>query len=191
MTERDYPLGRRISVRGNTGSGKSTLARALGEALGLTVIELDAINWQRPGWDEISKEEFRAQVSDAIAAAPDGWVIEGNYSAVADIYLAQVDTLIWLNLPWRVSFYRMVTRTLGRARKNELLWGAQHESVRTQLFDPKNSLWWWGIKHHRAGVRNHRRILESLPHVPNYELRTKEDVAALLEAAREQGIVSS
>ena len=186
MDRQDYVFGQRISVRGNTGSGKSTLARALGEALGLTVIELDAINWQRPGWQELTREEFRAQVAEAIAAAPEGWVIEGNYSAVSDIYLAQVDTLIWLNLPFHVSFFRMIRRTLERVARKELLWGAQRESIRMQLFDPKNSLWWWGIHHHRAGVRNQRRLLASLPHVRRYELRSPEEVAKLLQAARSQ-----
>ncbi|MGE0056407.1 MAG: shikimate kinase [Dehalococcoidia bacterium] len=184
MNRQDIVLGRRISVRGVTGSGKSTLARALGEALGLKVIELDAINWQRPGWDQLSTEEFRAQVTEAIASAPDGWVIEGNYSAVADIYLAQIDTMVWLHLPWRTSFSRMVRRTLQRARKKELLWGAQHESLKTQLFSRKNSLWWWGIHHHNTSVRNTRRLFESMQHIRTYELRSTSDVRELVEAAK-------
>ena len=39
----------RIAVVGSSGSGKSTLARRLAVELGLTHIELDAINWQA-GW---------------------------------------------------------------------------------------------------------------------------------------------
>jgi adenylate kinase family enzyme len=188
VEERAVILGRRISVRGVTGSGKSTLARALGEALGLRVIELDAINWQRPGWDMLTTEEFRGQLTDAIAAAPDGWVVEGNYSAVADIYMAQIDTLVWLNLPWRVSFTRMVRRTLRRTFTKELLWGTQHESLRTQLFSRKDSLWWWGIHHHRTSVRNTRSLAESLEGVRVYELRSTRQVETLLEAANRQGV---
>jgi adenylate kinase family enzyme len=185
----DFILGRRISVRGVTGSGKSTLARALGEAMGLRVIELDAINWQRPGWDQISTDDFRAQLTDAIESAPNGWIVEGNYSAVADIYLGRIDTLIWLHLPWRVSFSRMVRRTLRRALTRELLWGAQHESLRTQLFSSKNSLWWWGIHHHRISVRNTRRLVESLEGVRAYELRSAQDVANLLAAAKKTRVI--
>jgi adenylate kinase family enzyme len=186
VEKRDVILGNHISVRGVTGSGKSTFARALGEALGLRVIELDAINWQRPGWDQISTEEFRAQLAEAIDAAPDGWVVEGNYSAVADIYLEKIDTLVWLNLPWRVSFSRMVRRTLRRSWRKELLWGAQHESLRTQLFNHKDSLWWWGIHHHRTSVRSTRRLAESMQGVRVYELRSPADVSKLIEAAKRQ-----
>jgi hypothetical protein len=152
--------------------------------MGLRVIELDAIYWQRPGWDQLSTDEFRAQLTDAIESAPSGWVVEGNYSVVADIYLEKIDTFIWLHLPWRTSFSRMVRRTLRRARTRELLWGAQHESLRTQLFSSKNSLWWWGIHHHRTSVRNTRRLVESLEGVRVYELRSAEDVAALINAAK-------
>jgi adenylate kinase family enzyme len=185
VEERDFILGNHISVRGVTGSGKSTLARALGEALGLKVIELDAINWQRPGWDQLSTEEFRAQLTETIDAAPDGWVVEGNYTAVADIYLGKIDTLIWLNLPWRVSFSRMVRRTLQRSWKRELLWGAQHEDFKTQFFS-KNSLIWWGIHHHRTSVRRTRQLVESMQGIRVYELRSPADVRKLVEAAKRQ-----
>ena len=51
--------------------------------------------------------ELRARVETAIAAAPDGWVIDGNYrSKLDDIVLAQADTLVWLELPMRISLVR-------------------------------------------------------------------------------------
>ena len=52
--------GRRILIWGATGSGKTTLARRLGEALNLSVIELDDLFWQ-PDWQETPAEEFRGQ----------------------------------------------------------------------------------------------------------------------------------
>lgn len=183
MNRQDIVLGRRIVVRGVTGSGKSTLARALGDALGLTVIELDAINWQRPGWNALPSEEFRSQIEAAMHAATNGWVSDGNYTKEAAALLDSADTFVWLHLPWRVSFYRMVTRTLRRALSKELLWGAQHESLRTQLFS-KDSLWWWGIHHHKASVRSTRAVLAARPHVPVIELRSAREVRALMEAAK-------
>lgn len=190
MGTKVYPLGRRIAVRGVTGSGKSTLARALGEALALPVIELDSINWQRPDWQGLPREEFRAEVEAALAAAPDGWIVEGNYTAVSDIYLAEADTLVWIHLPWRVSFFRVVKRTFGRVRRRELLWGVQRESLRTQFFS-KDSLIWWGIHHHRAGVRSARAVMDAMPHVTRIELRSAREVAALLTAARANSPVST
>ena len=68
----------RIVVVGTSGSGKSTMARGLGQALGLRVVELDAINWQ-PGWRALDKDdpaEFRSRV--AAATAGDNWVSDGT-----------------------------------------------------------------------------------------------------------------
>ncbi len=61
---------RRIAVVGTSGSGKTTLARAIGAALDLPVIELDAINWQL-GWRGLNEDDpelFRARVGEAVAA---------------------------------------------------------------------------------------------------------------------------
>src|SRR5689334_5774453 len=92
---------RRIAVTGTSGSGKTTFARRLGERLGLPHIELDALFW-RPGWVESDTESFRTRVAEAIAG--EGWVVDGNYSPVRDLYLARVDTVVWLDLPLRVCF---------------------------------------------------------------------------------------
>jgi len=186
MTEQTrVPLGRRIAMRGVTGSGKSTLARGLGEALGLPVIELDAIHWRQPNWQPLPREEFRRSVSEALAAAPQGWIVEGNYSAVADLYLAEADTLIWINLPWRVSFGRVVKRTYARVVDRKLLWGAQRESFWTQLLDPRNSIIWWSVHHHRQSVRQTRQFMEEMTHLQRIELRSAREVEALLERARQ------
>lgn len=179
----NFDLGRRIIVRGVTGSGKSTLARGLGEALGLEVIELDAIHWQRPNWQPMPVEELRGAIDDALDAAPGGWVVDGNNSAASARVLMEADTLIWLHLPWRTSFFRMVRRTLRRTYTRELLWGVQQESLRTQLFS-RQSLWWWGIHHHWTSVRRMQALIPMIPHIRVYELRSPAEVAELLETAR-------
>lgn len=119
-------LGRRIVVRGATGSGKTTLTRRLGALLDLPVIELDALFWQ-PNWAETPAPEFREKVAAALAAAPAGWVCDGAYnSRLGGLVASRGDTLIWLHLPWRVSFWRLLKRTVGRARTREPMWGGQH-----------------------------------------------------------------
>jgi adenylate kinase family enzyme len=183
MAATNYDLGTRIVVRGVTGSGKSTFTRALGAALGLKVIELDEIHWQRPNWEPLPQDEFHSQVVAALDAAPNGWVVDGNYSAVTGIVLERADTLIWINLPWRVSFYRLLKRTLPRAFTKELLWGVQGESIRGTFFS-KNSILYWSISHHKATARRVIGLLIDHPHLQSYELRSAKEVAALLEEAR-------
>lgn len=175
-------LGRRIVVWGVTGSGKTTLARNLSEALGLKRIELDAIFWQ-PGWVETPLDGFRAKLQVAIHDAPDGWVLDGSYSRVSDIYLSHADTLLWLHLPWRTSFRRVFWRTVSRAWTREPLYyeGGPQESWRLSFFDSKSILW-WSIRQHRTATKARRERFDALsPHIRRYELRSAREVEQLLE----------
>ncbi len=179
-------LGRRIVIYGATGSGKTTLARELGASLGLGVIELDAIRHDR-GWDSTPWDEFEARIVEALASHTEGWVCDGNYSRVAATVLAEADTLIWLRLPWRVSFWRLLRRTLWRARSGEPLYNADgpRETWRG-TFLSKSSILWWSIHHHRALQRGVRRRIDRFDtSVRVIELRSAREVEGLL---REVGV---
>jgi len=86
---REVPVGRRIAVFGPSGSGKSTLSRQLGETLGLPVLELDSVFHAYPNWVDLDREAFRGKVSAYLAEHSDGWVLDGNYSHVRDLVLAE------------------------------------------------------------------------------------------------------
>ncbi len=135
---------RRVAVVGTSGSGKTTMARAIAARLGVPHVELDAFHWA-PGWTEVDPEAFRARVAAALEA--DGWVTDGNYSKVRDLYLARVDTVVWLDLPLRTCVWRIARRTFVRARSHEELWGSgNRESWRKQL--GRDSLLWWVLTTH-------------------------------------------
>jgi len=167
-------------VRGATGSGKTTVARRLGELLGLPVIELDALFWQ-PNWTQTPRDEFRARVGAALDACRDGWVCDGNYgSSIGDLLPARADTVVWLHLPWRVSFWRVFTRTVSHAWSRELLWGNNRESWRLTFLD-RDSLLLWSISHHRANERGLRMaVAPLLGRLRLHELRSGREVAAFL-----------
>ena len=178
-------LGRRIVVWGVTGSGKTTFAKHLSEHLGLSRVDLDAIFW-KPDWVETPDDEFRAGVQAALDAAPDGWVLAGSYSRISDVYLSPADTLIWLHLPWRVCFWRLLLRTVSRAWTREPLYyeGGPQESWRLSFFDRKSILW-WSISHQRRSVRVTRERIAALsPKIRVHELRSSRDVTELLENAK-------
>ncbi len=172
--------GRRVSVRGVTGSGKTTFARRLGAFLGLPAIELDALFWL-PDWQQAAHDEFRARATAALDAFPNGWVCDGNYSGrLNDIVLAQADTVVWLHLPWRVTFWRVLRRTLSRARSGELLWANNRESLR-QSFLHKDSLLLFSMTHHRAQARSFRAGVAGVAdRVRVYDLRSSREVEAFL-----------
>ncbi len=177
------PIGRRIAVYGQTGSGKSTLARELGHRLGLPVIELDAL-FHRPNWEPTPEDEFREKVLVALDKGADGWVCDGNYSMVREIVLPKADTVVRLRLPWRVSFWRLLKRTITRTWTKEPLWGINYESWRLTFLN-RDSILLWGITHHRAHARNVERDLERIPHRASViELRSTREVAAFLGSVR-------
>ena len=181
MSRETPVLGQRIVIWGVTGSGKTTLARNLSEALALPRIELDAVFWN-PGWVETPDEEFRAKLQTAVDSAPDGWVLDGSYSRVSDVYLSHADTLLWIHLPWRVTFWRLFWRTVSRAWTREPLYyeGGPQESWRLSFLDSKSILW-WSIRHHRSATRTRHERFQTLPaHIRRHEMRGAAEVAALL-----------
>jgi adenylate kinase family enzyme len=182
---REQPfIGRRIVIWGVTGSGKTTLAHELAALLGLPRIELDALFWQ-PAWVETPEGDFRARVQAAIDAAPHGWVLDGSYSRISDIYLSRADTLIWLHLPWRTSFWRLLRRTVSRAWTRQTLYyeGGPRESWRLSFFDRKSILW-WSIRHYRSATRARTERFAGLPAgIRRIEVHSPAEVSALLAAA--------
>lgn len=178
-------LGRRIVVYGASGSGKTTVGRALGEALDLPFVELDAIFHAQPGWVDLPTGEFRARVTEVLAAHTDGWVIDGNYGVVRDLILAQADTAIWLRLPFRTVYWQLCKRTLRRTKSGEELWNGNRETWR-QLFS-RDSMLVWGITSWRQTARTTREALRTIPHGARViELRSPDAAAALVEDARLQ-----
>jgi adenylate kinase family enzyme len=139
----DRPM-RRVSVMGSSGSGKTTFAILLSSRLGVPHIALDAINWG-PNWSPLDDETFRARVREATAG--DGWVCDGNYSAVRPIVHERADTVVWLDLPLRTCLARMLRRTARRVSSREELWGVNRESWR-EAFVGRDALFWWLITQH-------------------------------------------
>ena len=175
-------IGPRISIRGPTGSGKTTLGHTLGQRLGLPVVELDAIYWL-PDWQAKPLEQFRTDVQTALEACPQGWICVGNYRHIQDLLLPQADTVLWLRLPFRVSFWRLFKRTVVRAWTRQLLWkgNPNHESWR-KSFISRESILLYAITSRKMHVENTLHILRTTPHHATViELRSARAVRRLLQ----------
>jgi len=109
---------------GVSGSGKSTLGRDLAARLAVPYAELDAI-YHQPDWTPLPEDQFCYRVT-AIAAA-DGWVIDGNYSAVQPVIWERADTVIWLDPPRRTVMRRLIWRTIRRVAGRAELWNGNRE----------------------------------------------------------------
>jgi hypothetical protein len=57
---------------------QTTVSTQLAALLGVPYICLDALFW-KPGWEKETNAQFRANVERALADAPHGWVVDGNY----------------------------------------------------------------------------------------------------------------
>jgi len=132
---------RRVHVIGGSCTGKTTTARNLAELLGVPHIELDALHHD-PNWTEVSAEVMQARVRAALAAAPDGWVVDGNYfGKLGNRVLEQADTVVWLDLPFHPALRRVVWRTFSRALVRTELWNGNRELLRNAL--GRNSIILW------------------------------------------------
>ena len=171
---------KRVNVKGISGSGKSTFAVELARRLELPYIELDALH-HGPNWSEPTADEFRAQVRDAMDAAPDGWVIDGNYeSKLGDTVLREADTIVWLDLPFRVKARWLWRRSVHRIRGGVELWHGNRESWRGVLWG-REALFWWMVRGHFRHRRQWPRRFEGDERV--VRLRSVEEAKEWLESA--------
>jgi adenylate kinase family enzyme len=178
---------RRISVVGTSGSGKSTVGRQLAGSLGVPFVELDSI-YHQPGWVPLPPEEFRRRVAEA--AAGDGWVIDGNYSAARDLVWARADTVVWLDLPRSTVMRQVLWRTLRRVTFKVELWNGNRERW-ANLFTwvPEDSVisWAW----HRHSVYRERYAAAAadpdLAHVCFVRLRSRAEIRRFLAGTHQPG----
>jgi adenylate kinase family enzyme len=146
----------RIVVVGSTGSGKTTLARALAKRRGVSHVELDALHWD-PGWTEAPRDVFRERAASALS--PDSrWVVDGNYRVVRDIVWSRADTLVWLDYPLWLVFWRLTRRTLWRGITRAELYNGNRESLWTHLFT-RDSLFLWLWKTYGLRRREYPMLL--------------------------------
>ena len=168
----------RVSVAGCSGSGKTTLARELAARLGVPHVELDGLH-HGPGWTEATADELRARVETALAAAPDGWVVDGNYeSKLGDLVLARADTVVWLDLPLPLVVARITRRTLARLVRRTELWNGNRETLRGTF--SRESIVLWAVTAHRAKRRTLPSLPERQPHLTFVRLRSPRQVARFL-----------
>ncbi|POX39193.1 adenylate kinase [Streptomyces sp. Ru72] len=124
---------KRIVVVGAAGSGKTTLVRALGEALETPVTDLDLLFWG-PAWSRVELNVFRERTQKVLAN--ERWIIAGSYfRQVADLVWAQADTVVWLDLPRRVSFSRVLRRTVRQFVRREDVFPGCRQSLRAAWRD--------------------------------------------------------
>lgn len=171
---------RRVAVMGGSCVGKTTVSRRVAELLGVPHVELDALHHD-PGWQEAPADVFQARVQAAFDAAPDGWVVDGNYrSKLGSLVLERADTAVILDPAFHVAFGRALRRTVGRTITREELWNGNREQIR-HFFTP---YWipWWVVRTHRRYAREVPARVGAHPHLDVVHLRSAEEVESFLQS---------
>jgi adenylate kinase family enzyme len=169
---------------GVSGSGKSTLGRDLAARLAVPYVELDAI-FHQPNWTPLPEDQLRRRV--AAIAAEDGWVIDGNYSAVRQLVWARADTVVWLDPPRRSVMRRIIWRTVRRAAGRVELWNGNRERWRNLFtLDEQESVIAWAWRRYPTYRERYAAAARdpAYAHLTFVRVASRADVCQVLESAR-------
>ncbi len=119
---------RRVPVVGGPGSGKTTLARAVATALELPHHDLDRVAYDPPAGRPMrhSGGGYESWTAHAVRgpplAATAGWVADGLYAGWTAPLRDAADVIVWLDLPARVTTWRVLRRVIRHRRRRGRDW---------------------------------------------------------------------
>lgn len=101
---------KKIAVFGKPGSGKSTLSKQLASVTGITLYQLDSILYKENG-DRVDRKTYDKRHDDILSL--DRWIIDGfDLIEPFNKRIEAADTLIYIDLPYSLSYYFVTKRLL-------------------------------------------------------------------------------
>lgn len=175
----------RVNLVGSSGSGKSTLGRALAQALGQPVVEIDDLFWG-PNWTPTPDETFLPRLSAALAEPR--WVLDGNYDRTRALKWARATLVVWIDPPYPRVLWQVFLRTLKRSLGNVRLWRHGNRESLRRAFLSKDSILLWSFQNlgriRRRYALAHNEAIRS-PSGPRWlRLRSRAEGRALLARAQ-------
>lgn len=147
----------RISVVGNPGAGKSTFSRALGQILGVEVVELDRL------FGHIDKVRLtQAEREARLSAALDNprFIIDGGFPWTYLQRIACCDTIIWIDLGMGRHFLNVLRRS-WRAPGPEGAEAGGGKRFRDRF--PPHAFWVGFLNDHGTGIIPIRTLFANPP----------------------------
>lgn len=101
---------KKIAVFGKPGSGKSTLGKKLASATGIQLHALDSIVFKKNG-DRVDRNVYDEKHKNILTS--ESWIIDG-FGPIDSFYerLDAADTLIYIDLPYFVTYWLVTKRLL-------------------------------------------------------------------------------
>jgi adenylate kinase family enzyme len=181
--EDDLPTRpRRVLVAGASGSGKTTLAAALGVVWRLPHVEIDAL-FHGPGWT--ARPQFLADV-EAFAGQAE-WVTEWQYSAVRALLADRADLLVWLDLSRARVMAQVITRTLRRRLRRQVLWNGNVEPALWTVLRDRDHIVRWAWRTHADSAARVTALVQRRPDLPVLRLRSRRQVHTWLDRLQHPG----
>ena len=181
-----------INVIGTSGSGKTTFAKVLAEKLNSTYIELDNLYW-KDYWEESSDEELSLNYSNAISKAKmneisKGIIIDGCYSRFRSLIWQDIDTVIWINIPFHVNLYQTLKRTIGRVISQKKLWENSNNKESLKMILSKDSIIFWMLKTHFKNRKKYANWMKDpqYSHIHFIELNSKKEINLYFDSLTDQ-----
>ena len=133
---------KKVAVFGKPGSGKSTFSKNLASATGIKLHALDSIVYKANG-DQVDKKTYDEKHENILSS--DSWIVDG-FGPIESFNqrLEVADTLIYIDLPYVISYWfvtkrllkGLVTKPEGWPDGSSILKGTL-ESYRTLKLCPK------------------------------------------------------
>lgn len=183
-------MGKRYIVVGTSGSGKTTLARQIAEKLCISHIELDALHWDE-NWTSTPIDELEERLLSALSQAGESWTMDGNYSKLRGIVWQKADTIIWLDYPRWLVYWRIITRTLKRVFLREVLWSGNRETFRI-AFLSKDSVILWAHNTYNQRKKLYTALMNSdgYPHLTFLHFTSPQQAQKWLMSLKQNPVVS-
>ena len=101
---------KKIMVFGKPGSGKSALSKSLAAATGIKLHQLDSIVYKSNG-EMVERKTYDRQHEDILSS--NSWIIDGFGPVDSfNLRLEAADTLIYIDLPYVISYWFVTKRLL-------------------------------------------------------------------------------
>lgn len=161
----------RLLLAGVSGAGKSTLAVRVARELDVPYLEIDGL-YHGPSWTK--RATFESEVEAFVRT--DAWVTEWQYSTARDLLTSRADTLIWLDLPFRIVLWRVFNRTVRRARDKTVLWNGNVEPGVWHAMTQPEGIIRWAIQTRRKYRKLVPAVASAYPNLQIVRLRTSREV---------------
>lgn len=153
----------RILVIGCPGAGKTYFAKALSKIIGLPVIHMDNLYWNKDK-TSISKEELENKLLPYLKE--DKWIIDGNYHDTLKQRLEYATDVFFLNMP-RETCIEGILERIDKPR-DDIPW-VETKKDAIDLIE-------WTIDYEDRTKADEERLLKKYKKVNVHILRTRAEV---------------